>query len=606
MLVRGRDLAQARRLETGLIGLRWFVVMLGGLLTFLTAQDRTDAPGYAVPLGFGLVAVLAIGNVLITLAVERAKRPEDLAPVGFGAFLLDIAVITGLVWIGADRPDDATWVVAYLLPLEGAIRYGLPGALLPVVVNLVSEIAREMRPSGDGADLATIATRVGMELVVAVVAGLMARSMQREADRAQERAMHAEDAAVREQSARRELAAFQTAILAGVAAEDADGGLQSMAETISRDLGFDSFAILLAEEQGLVPRALHGQTGFGPEGVLAVDAPAAGTPGVVSRALETGTALMALDERGASEAAAPLKVGDEVIGVLYERRSPPEAIDKERLGLLTRLAQQIALVVRAAQLHARQEETLQRLRELDEMKSDFVAITSHELRTPLAAVRGFVNTLRRRLGELSPEEIEEFLGIVDQQTDRLIRLVEDLLVVSRIEAGKIAFHPESIEPPVFLDAVVQGLGDGATRVEVFCDPTGPERMFVDPHRLGQVLTNLLQNALKFSPSAEPVALRSRSDGDTVTFAVIDHGVGVPNDEQKRIFERFHQTDAASTRKAEGAGLGLYITRRLVEAMGGRIEVSSDVGRGATFSVRLPVNQAELPAPAPLSSAGPAD
>jgi signal transduction histidine kinase len=599
MLVRGRDLAQSRRLETGLIGLRWFVVMLGGTFTFLTVQDANEVPGYAVPLGFVLVAALAIGNVAITLLVERAARPAQLDVIGFGAFVLDIAVITGLVWVTADRPGDAAWVVAYLLPLEGAIRYGVGGALAPVAVNLVSEIARSSGASGEG-EAAAIATRVGMELVIAVVAGLMARSMQREADRARERAASAEAAAVREQAARSELAAFQAAVLAGVAAEEAGGGLRSMAETIGRDLRFDSFAILLREDEGLVARAVHGDAGFEPDRLAAEE------PGVVRRALETGTASMALDERGASEAAAPLRIGDDVIGVLFERRDPPHAIDQERLGLLARLAHQVGLVVRAAQLHARQEETLQRLRELDEMKSDFVAITSHELRTPLAAVRGFVNTLRRRLPELSPEEVEEFLGIVDQQTDRLIRLVEDLLVVSRIEAGKIAFHPEPIEPPAFLTGVVQGLGDGARRVEVFCDPSTPERMFVDPHRLGQVLTNLLQNALKFSPSAEPVALRARADGDLVMFAVTDHGVGIPADEQKRIFERFHQTDAATTRKAEGAGLGLYITRRLIEAMGGTIALESQVGRGSTFSVRLPATQAASPAPAQLSAATRAD
>lgn len=605
MLVRGRDLAQARRLETGLIGLRWFVVMLGGLLTFLSVQVRTDAPGYAVPLGFVLVAVLAIGNVAITLLVERAERPEDLSVIGLSAFLLDIAVITGLVWIGSDSPQDATWVIAYLLPLEGAIRYGLAGALLPVAVNIASEFSRQLSHDAQASHpkvaVGTVVTRLGMELVVAVVVGLMARSMQREADLARDRAALAEDAASREQAARRELAAFQTAILAGVASEDQDGGLQSMAEAIARDLGFGSFSIiLLTDDRQLVPRAVHGDVGF------PVTTPLSDPPTVVEGALQTGTALMAVDERGASEAAAPLRVGDEAIGVLYEHRDPPDAIDQERLGLLTRLAQQVALVVRAAQLHARQEETLQRLRELDDMKSDFVAITSHELRTPLAAVRGFVNTLRRRIGELSPEEVAEFLGIIDQQTDRLIRLVEDLLIVSRIEAGKIAFHPESIEPQPFLDGVVRGLGEGSPRVEVFCDPTTPDRMFVDPHRLGQVLTNLLQNALKFSPSAEPVMLRARAEDELIAFSVTDHGVGVPQEEQGRIFERFHQTDAASTRKAEGAGLGLYITRRLVEAMGGTITLDSDVGRGSTFSVRLPVHQAATPAPAQLSAAEQAD
>ena len=116
MLVRGRDLAQARRLETGLIGLRWFVVMLGGLLTFLNVQARTDAPGYAVPVGFLLVAALAIGNVAITLFVERAKRPDQLSAIGLGAFVLDITVITGLVWIGSDSPTMLTSYCLFEIP----------------------------------------------------------------------------------------------------------------------------------------------------------------------------------------------------------------------------------------------------------------------------------------------------------------------------------------------------------------------------------------------------------------------------------------------------------------------------------------------------------
>jgi len=263
------------------------------------------------------------------------------------------------------------------------------------------------------------------------------------------------------------------------------------------------------------------------------------------------------------------------------------------------------MVIQAALLRARQEETLRRLRELDEMKSDFVAITSHELRTPLAAIRGFVNTLRRRLPELSPEEVQEFLGIVDQQTGRLIRLVEDLLVVSRIEAGKIAFSPEPIESRPFLETLVVGLGEARSRVELRIDPTLTDRIMVDPHRLDQILTNLLQNALKFSPPASTVTLAAGSEGTRLVLSVTDRGEGIPPEELTRIFERFHQSEAASTRRAEGAGLGLYITKRLVEAMGGEISVESEVGRGSVFTVRLPATPA-TGVPVPLSGAARAD
>jgi signal transduction histidine kinase len=245
---------------------------------------------------------------------------------------------------------------------------------------------------------------------------------------------------------------------------------------------------------------------------------------------------------------------------------------------------------------------LVRLKELDEMKTDFVAITSHELRTPLTAVRGFVDSLRRRLGELSAEDIQEYLGIIHIQTDRLIRLVEDLLLISRIEAGKLTLVPDTVDTAGLLASVRLGVGEGADRVEVVEEPGMPASLVVDPQRLAQILTNLLVNALKFSPPALPVELRvgSRSPG-TITFSVRDAGSGIPPEELDAIFERFHQSEATAAH-SEGAGLGLYIARHLAEAMGGKIAVESSSGEGTTFSVTMPTARS-LGAPAPLSGAG---
>ncbi len=613
---RKRDLGQARRLELGLIGLRWFVVGFGVLQSVVTLRLRPDAPNYVAPVGFVLVAVLAIGNVVITALIERADLAEELVPIGLCAFVLDTVVTIGLVWTYTTRPADSTWVVAFILPLEGAIRYQLVGALIPVGVTLVSEAVRQYsftdRIAGYHANLATVGFRVGVELVIAVVAGLMARSLRKEADKARQRAWLAEEAArlaeasaQRETAARKELAAFHTAILAGVAAEDVDAGLQSMAESIAHDLDFESFAILLIEDDALVAKGVHGAPGYEREQRLPFGDGVVGTVAADGKAvLIPEVALQGKRGPAAAEAAVPLRVGVELIGVLHERRTYG-SIPQEGLKLLAGLADQVAMVVQGARLRARQEETLRRLRELDEMKSDFVAITSHELRTPLAAIRGFVGTLRRRLDQLSSHEIHEFLGIVDQQTARLTRLVEDLLVVSRIEAGKITFSAEAVEPTPFLDQVVRGLGDAAERVEVQPGWDLPERIIVDPHRLDQILTNLLQNALKFSATQQAVTLSARAAGPCVEFSVADRGVGIPEEEFGRIFERFHQTDAASTRKAEGAGLGLYITKRLVEAMGGDIGVQSEVGKGSVFTVRLPVTAAAV-RPVPLSGAAQAE
>ena len=146
---------------------------------------------------------------------------------------------------------------------------------------------------------------------------------------------------------------------------------------------------------------------------------------------------------------------------------------------------------------------LVRLRELDELKSDFVAITSHELRTPLTAVRGFVDALRRRHAELSVEEVQEYLTIIHSQTDRLIRLVEDLLLISRIEAGKLTFMPHPVTMDVLVVEACQGLGELGARVETRHRPSAPTQLIVDGQRLTQVLTNLLMNAIKFSPAGTP-------------------------------------------------------------------------------------------------------
>ena len=598
-----RELAQARRLERGAAGLRWIVVAFGVAQTAFALRDQAVNPDYVLPLEFVLVAVLAIANVVLSATVERATHAEQLRWVGVGGFALDILVITGLIWTSGASPADPIWVIAYVLPLEGAIRYGVPGALTPVAVNLVSEILREQylvdRFPGHVYMPSALAFRVGIGLVMAVVAGLMARSLEREAEKARERARIAEEsaaaaerAAAREAQARLQMGAFHAAILAGVAEDDLDAGIRSMAQTIGRDLACDAFAVLLLEEADdsaptLVAKGVHGDPGYGRGHRVAVG--------------DGRLGLAAVDERPAlwedtAEAVVPLRAEGKLIGLLHERSDSPDRLDRERLLLLGRLADQIGLVVQAGRLRERQEETLGRLRELDEMKSDFVAITSHELRTPLAAIRGFIDTLRRRLDELSADETREFLEIVDQQTDRLIRLVEDLLVVSRIEAGKITLHPEPVDPVSFLELVVTGMGGHAERIDVRTRPSLPAAMLVDPQRLEQILTNLLQNAVKFSSPDSIVDLEAEADEEGVVFSVSDRGPGIPEDEWQRIFERFHQTDAAATRRSEGAGLGLYITKQLVETMGGRIDVRSELGVGSTFRVILPVM---IGAPAPV-------
>jgi signal transduction histidine kinase len=382
-------------------------------------------------------------------------------------------------------------------------------------------------------------------------------------------------------------------VLAGVGAQDLDQNLQSMAEAIAEELGLESCSILLVEDRVLRARGMHGfsedtreweaQLGEGVVGNVA----ATGQPLLV-RDVRTLSGHVQIAPETVAQAAVPLRLHGEVIGVLNVETMSPGALSDATLDLLTRLADQISLVTHSARLQAEQRETLGRLQELDRMKSDFVAITSHELRTPLTAIRGFIKTILKNYEKLSTADMKDFLTIVDRQSHRLARLVEDLLMVSKIEAGELTISPEPVAPVSFLGNLLATFGENADRIKLRVEGDPPETMVVDPYRVEQILRNLIHNGLKFSPPKTPITLVVQFGEGAVEMSVHDQGVGIAPQEQERIFERFHQAGDTATRETEGAGLGLYITKRLVEAMGGEIELESKLGRGSTFTIRLPL------------------
>lgn len=447
----GRELQEERRRELWLVFLRTLLVAFAGAQVWAAVRD-THEPEYVTPLAVTLAIGAAVGNVAIASGTIRATQLRHMHAIGAVAFGLDTAVILGILWATTASPSDPVWVVGFLLPLEGAARYGLPGALVGAAAFAGSEGLREQylpeRFPPYVFDASALAYRTVMAAVVGIVAGGLARSLGRESRRANERADEAERLAKREADARA------------------------------------------------------------------------------------------------------------------------------------------------------------RLEELDVMKTDFIAITSHELRTPLSSIRGFVDALRRRRHALPDEQVDEFLAIVQLQGDRLARLVEDLLTVSRLEAGVLTLSPESTDVAELLHDVIRALGDDAKRIDWHPSPDIPP-IVVDPQRLAQVLTNLLTNALKFSPPSRRIVVRADpTPAAGVSFSVTDGGGGIPPDQIDRIFERFHQAQQVQRREAEGVGLGLYITKELVERMDGEVRVSSVVGEGATFTVTLPAAPVGAPAPPAPSPAVP--
>jgi len=228
-------------------------------------------------------------------------------------------------------------------------------------------------------------------------------------------------------------------------------------------------------------------------------------------------------------------------------------------------------------------------RQLERMRTEFVANVTHELRTPLTSIRGFAETLLEGALE-DPEAARHFVGIIQRESDHLGHLVEDLLDLSRIESGKLKMRKELIRLDTLAAETVGRLKSKADSLGVALAIQIPESLPAisgDPDRLAQVLLNLVDNALKYTPAGGSVTVSAADAGTAVSVSVADTGVGIPKADLPRIFERFYRVDKARTRSTGGTGLGLSIVKHIVESHGGSISVVSDVGQGATFTFTLP-------------------
>jgi PAS domain S-box-containing protein len=233
------------------------------------------------------------------------------------------------------------------------------------------------------------------------------------------------------------------------------------------------------------------------------------------------------------------------------------------------------------------------MKNIDKMKSSFVAMASHELRTPLTAIKGFSSTLLEGIDEdmYSKEDQREFLGIVVQECDRLRRLIDDLLNTSRIESGE-SLRPNytrfELEPLLEKAVMVQQQASSKHKVILKVHNELPDTIIGDQDKLDQILTNLLNNAIKYSPNGGDVLVHAKSEGDEILIGVQDQGMGIPKDHLMRVFERFHRVDNEDNRKIYGTGLGLFLVKHLVERVHlGQIWAESEVGVGSTFYVRIP-------------------
>ncbi|HEY6173118.1 MAG TPA: ATP-binding protein, partial [Kofleriaceae bacterium] len=237
-------------------------------------------------------------------------------------------------------------------------------------------------------------------------------------------------------------------------------------------------------------------------------------------------------------------------------------------------------------------------------KSDFLATMSHELRTPLNAIIGFSELLYDRQVDPSSPQYREFVGDILASGRHLLQLINDILDLAKVEAGKLEFRPEQVEIPRLVSEVVAILRTTAAHKQIRLDTqvdSSVATLTIDPARLKQVAYNYLSNALKFTPSGGSVTLRIKPEGsDRFRLEVQDTGVGIAQGDIGRLFVEFQQLEAGAAKRHQGTGLGLALTRRLVEAQGGSVGVRSALGEGSTFHACLPRHAISMPrTPTPI-------
>jgi PAS domain S-box-containing protein len=227
-------------------------------------------------------------------------------------------------------------------------------------------------------------------------------------------------------------------------------------------------------------------------------------------------------------------------------------------------------------------------RALEKTRSDFVATASHELRTPLAAVYGAVRTLRREDVQLSEDDHAQFLEMIESEATRLAKIVDQILLAGQLDADAVELELTECDPAEIAAGVIESASTHVPpSISLNLDAERAQPVACDPNKLRQVLVNLVDNAVKYSPQGGEVVLRVESDNGSCRIDVSDHGLGIPPGEQSRIFEKFYRLDPQQTQGVGGSGLGLYICRELVERMDGTLTVDSEPGRGSRFSLVLP-------------------
>ncbi len=285
----------------------------------------------------------------------------------------------------------------------------------------------------------------------------------------------------------------------------------------------------------------------------------------------------------------PLISGQTKVGVLVlENRHQPDSFVPADLPFLQEVADLTALFIESARLN-QERQAVRALDEANRLKAELVSTLAHEMRTPLTSIKGYTTALLMEEATFGPETRQEFLQIIDEECDVLQDLIHDLLESSVIDAGLLRLEPQPVRLPRLARSLIDDMARRAQKHRFLVDfPKSFPLVDADPHRIEQVLRNLLDNAVKYSPRGGMVVMRGEVREDEVVISVADQGVGIAPEHLNRLFEKFFRIESGLGRHVVGSGLGLPIARTIVESHGGRIWAESQVGQGTTFYFTLPL------------------
>jgi signal transduction histidine kinase len=581
---------------------RWLAWVRVGAVPFAVFQSAITGP---YPAGheawaWATTGVLAVGAAVIWWLARRDLTPESLARLGLAALAFDFLIVSSFVISLTFVRATPVRQLLILVLIEAGFRYGIVGGLCLAAASVPTLVAYEWLRSdyfNERFHYENITLQVGVEVMIALIIGWLVERLQGEAAAAVERAREAEH--FRDELGRRAdlLEAANRCARALGSSLDVDEAFGAFIRELRGLIPFDRTAIILSEQGHVRVMATAGH--MHDEVLRPGEALPQGA--LIEEVMRTGEIVYRRDmsdhrypeERTLTEiglrsrVAAPLLLGVRPIGMVAILRREPDGFGPDEIELAGLLGRLVATAVQNIRAYAGERETVEELRRLSALRADFVSLVSHELRSPMAAVIGAARTLQDRWRELSPTQRASFLALISDETARLATLIGDVLDTSRIEAGTFTYSFSDVDLADLVRETVAAMGLGQDEVSVIA--RGPDTVPLvraDRERLKQVLMNLVENAVKYSPAGGEVGVNTWSDNGQVIVAVEDQGPGIPREQHGLIFEKFGRANVGGGKP--GSGLGLFIARSIAEAHGGRLDVRSAPGRGATFTLELPL------------------